>query len=72
MNVDVENIASKKKWRPIYEVIYKFIFYSNKNISNRILDQYINNLNNPQNITSEVKEALKKWLWNRGYMHKWL
>ena len=52
MNVDIENVFSKKQplWRPIYEVIDNSYFTATKLFPTKILDQCRNNPNEPQNI----------------------
>ena len=74
MNVDIENISSKKQpfWRSIYEVIKNSYFEDTILFPTKNLNQCRNIPNEPQNIPSEVKAALKKWIWNRGCMHKLL
>ena len=59
-NVDVENIASRKKWRPIFKGIDNSFFSATKLFPTEFQDQYRNNTNNTQNIPSEIKVALKK------------
>ena len=61
MNVDVENITNKeqKSWRQIYKVIETSNFAATKLFPTEFLDQFINNPDNPQNLPSEVKVALK-------------
>ena len=65
MDVEIENIASKKYpfWRPIYEVIENSYFEETKLFPTTFLNQCRNNPNEPQNIPSEVKAAFKKWPW---------
>ena len=59
MNLDIENIASKKEpfWRPIYEVIDDSYFEVVKLFPTTFLDQCKNNPNITQNIPSEFKAA---------------
>ena len=74
MNVDIENISSKKQpfWIPIDEVIENSYFEATKVFPTKQLDQCRNNPNEPQNIPNEIKLVLNKWLWNRGCIQKWL
>ena len=68
MNVDIENIASIKQpfWRSIYEVIDDSYFEVVKLFPTTFLNQCKNNPNEPQNIPSEVKAALKKMATENG------
>ena len=67
MNVDVENISSlKKKWIPIYEVIDNSYFSASKIFPTEFLDQCRNNPNKPKDITSEIKESLKRMAMEQG------
>ena len=61
MNVDIENIVSKKQpfWRSIYEIIDDSYFEVVKLFPTTFLNQCRNDPNEPQNIPSEVKEAFK-------------
>ena len=74
MNVDIENIASKKQlfWTPIYEVIENSSFEETKLFPTTFLNQCKNNPNEPQNIPNEVKVALKQFICKMGCMHEWL
>ena len=49
MNVDIENIVSKKQqfWRPIYEVIEDSYFEETKLFLTNVLNQCRNNPNKP-------------------------
>ena len=49
MNLEVENIASKKQpfWRPIYEVIENSYFAATKIFPTKNLEQCKSNPNNP-------------------------
>ena len=68
MNVDVENIASKKQknWRTIYEVIDNSYFSATELFPTKVLDQCRNNPNEPQNIRNEIKVSLKKMDMQQG------
>ena len=68
INVDIENIASKKQpfWRTIYEVIDYSYFEIVKLCPTTFLNQCKNNPNEPQNIPSEVKASFQKYPWNKG------
>ena len=60
MNVDVENIANNNnEIRDQYTKLLIIHFCSNKTFPTELLDQCINNPNQPQKLTSEVKVALK-------------
>ena len=61
MNLDIETIASKKQpfWRSIYEVIDDSYSEIVKLFPTTLLDQYRDFTNEYQQITSEVKAALK-------------
>ena len=64
MNSDIENIAitSQKIWISIYKVIHDDYFQAVKLFPTQFLDHCKENGNEPQNIPTEVKTALKKWL----------
>ena len=70
MNADVGNIPNKKIWIPIYKVIDNLFFAAKKLFPTGFLDQCKNNPNKTQNLPSKVNASLRKWLWNKGYMHK--
>ena len=74
MNVDIEKKSSKKQpfWRPIYEFIENSYFEVVKLFPIKLLNQYKNIPNEPQNIPNEIKSAFFKWLCNMVCMHKWL
>ena len=61
MNVYVENISknSNKTWRPIYKFIDNSFFAATKLFTTKFLYQCENNPNEPQDLPSEVKVALK-------------
>ena len=73
MKVDVENISNEKTYGDQYMKFFIFLFFEETNIfPPEFLDQCENNPNEPQFLPSEVKVVLKtKWLWNKGYIHKW-
>ena len=79
MNEDIETIdkndnskqiVQKTKWGPIYEVIDEDY---DKN-SNIFPDAFITKCNRcpnePQKISSDVKNNIKLWQWNKVYMHR--
>ena len=74
INLDTEKIASTNQqfWRSTYEVIDDSYFRVVKLFLTKLLNKYKNNPNEPQSIPSEIKAYFKKWLWKRGFMHKWL
>ena len=61
MDVEIENIASKKYpfWRPIYEVIENSYFEETKLFPTTFLNQCRNNTNEPHNIPNEIKTDFK-------------
>ena len=68
MNLYIENIAStsQQNWRSIYEVIHDDYFKAVKLFSTQFLDHC--NLR-----TYQVNSRkLKKRLWNKGFINKWL
>ena len=74
MNVDIENISSKKQpfWRSIYEVIENSYFEETTLFPTNNLNQCRNIPNEPQKIPNEIKADFFKWLWNRSCIYKWL
>ena len=54
MNVDIENISSKKQqfWRPIYEVIENLYFEETKIFPTTVVNQCRENPNEAQNISN--------------------
>ena len=65
-----KQIVQKTKWRPIYEVIDKD-YIKNSNISP---DDFITKCkqfpNEPQNISSDVKNNIKRIATEKAYMHR--
>ena len=61
MNVDIDNIASKKQpfWRPICEVIKNSYFEEAKLFPTKHFNQFRNIPNETQNIPNEIKAAFK-------------
>ena len=57
MNVDIENMASKKQpiWRPVYEVIDYSYFRVTTLFPTTYSNQFRNNSNKLQNVPSKVK-----------------
>ena len=62
MDVNIENIASKKQpyWRSINRIIDNSYFEVVKLFTTTFLNQCKNNTNEPQNIPSEFKAYFKK------------
>ena len=70
----MSKISSKIKTKTYgdqYMKLFMLHFLKKRTFLQELLDKYKNNQNEPQFISSEVKVVLKKWLWNKGYMHKW-
>ena len=63
-------MVQKTKCRPIYEVIDED-YIKNSNI---FPDDFITKCkkcpNEPQNISSDVKNNINVWKWNKVYMHR--
>ena len=62
MNVDIENISSKRQcfWRQIYEVIENSYFEATKLFPENASDKCRNNPNESQNIPNKIKADFKK------------
>ena len=72
MNLDIENIASTSQQicGSIYEVVYDDYFKAVKLSPTQFLDHC--KKMNLKTYQVKSKQLFKKWLWNKGFMHKWL
>ena len=72
MNLDIENIGStsQKIWRSIYEVIHDDYFKGVKFFPAQLLDHRLKKRTSKH--TKRSQSIFKRWLCNKGSMHKWL
>ena len=72
MNLYIENISSTSQqiWRSIYEVIHDDYFNAVKLFPTQLLDHC--KKMNPKTYQMNSKHILKRCLWNKSSMRKWL